>query len=698
MQYLYVDTETYCEIPIDRGLANYVPACELTMIQWALDEGPVTVWDMTAGRPPTLDAFCAALRDPNYIKVFHNSAFDRRVLSAKLPGGPVPVEQIHDTMVQARSHALPGDLAGLCAVLGVPLDRAKSKADRELMLFFAKPGKNGHRNTRLTHPAKWQDFLGYGDRDVVAMRECRHRLPTWNYTYGSPEWQAWVRSERINDRGMPINRRYVEQAIELAHNMRAQLADEAAETTDNYLTSTNQRALLLEYLAVELGVNLSDLTASTIEAALNSGELPQEARFLLQNRLQTASVSVAKFKRIRTLLPPDDRLYGAYEFCGAGRTGRWSAKGFQPHNMPRPDMSVAAIIQFILATTSGIADLLYQEYLMMRMLANGVRGMVQAHAEQKLVVADLANIEGRKAAWFAGEAWKLAAFAAYDAGDGPDLYRLAYARAFGVTPEEAGGMRRQIGKVLELSMGYQGGVGAFVNMAANYGIDLDELAKFAGPLIPAPVWQAAMRSYEWAIKKHRTYGLSMYVWMVCDSLKRLWRAAHPAIVNMWALLESSIREVITAKADTWVPAGERLHVGRVGTWLLVRLPSGRYLCYPNAHLEADKDALGGDTIAYWGVHPFTHQWREIQSHGGKFFENICQASAADNLRIGQEAAEDAGYPIVLHSHDENVAEVPDEPQYSGERLAALMCTRRPWMDGLPLAAKGYECTIYGKED
>ena len=101
-------------------------------------------------------------------------------------------------------------------------------------------------------------------------------------------------------------------------------------------------------------------------------------------------------------------------------------------------------------------------------------------------------------AYLAGEQWKIDAYADYDLGIGYDMYVLTYARTFNVKPETVTKDQRQLGKVLELALGYGGGVGAFVTFANGYGIDLNKLAETIWPVLPDYVLSEAYNFWEWS--------------------------------------------------------------------------------------------------------------------------------------------------------------------------------------------------------
>ena len=703
MSRCFLDLETYSEVPITHGTYAYAAAAEVMLFAWAIDDGPVHVHDATRGGPLPADLH-DALTDETVEVWAHNSMFDRTVLRVGgARGWPVSinaarqVERWRDTMVQALAHSLPGSLGALCEILQVPQDQAKDKDGRQLVHLFCKPRPKTSkiaRATRQTHPEEWAKFVRYAGLDIEAMRECQRRMPAWNYPgtrlAGGAGWRElclWHLDQRINDRGVAIDGDLVHAAIAAVDVEQRRLADRTAEMTGGQVASATQRDALLAHILEAYGVDLPDLQGSTLERRVNDPDLPLELRDLLAVRLASCTTSTSKYKALAKGTSRDGRLRGTLQFNGAGRTGRWAGRLFQPQNLPRPKLEQEEIDLGIDALLAGAADLVAED--VMQLASSAIRGAIVAPPGRKLVVADLANIEGRDAAWLAGEDWKLQAFRDFDAGTGPDLYKLAYGKSFGVDPGAVSKDQRQVGKVQELALGYEGGVGAFVTFAAAYSIDLEDLADKVLPA--APVWaiEEAERFLRWTEDKGgQTFGLSRSAFIACDAVKRGWRNAHSAISSFWPELRNVVIDAIEGPGRTLVC--RRLKVRRDGNWLRIGLPSGRALCYPSPQVS-------DGAISYMGVNQYSRKWSRLKTYGGKLFENVCQAVARDVMAHNMPAIEEAGYALVLTVHDEVICEAPDAPEFNPEHLASLLAANPPWAPDMPLAAAGFETYRYRKD-
>lgn len=687
---LFLDTETRSPVPISHGTARYAASSEVIIVSWAVDYGKAQVWDVLSGRPMP-ESLSAALRNADEVWA-HNAYFDR----TNGAGAPlhldklVPMHKWRCSMALALSHGLPGGLDKLCDVFKVEQSRAKHQGGKDMIRLFCIPKKDGSYNDKRSHPEDWKRFLDYAKNDIPAMQEVHRQCPKWNYGSDRPaakrEVALWHLDQKINDRGFAVDVDFAREAVRATEAEKRRLAARTQELTEGEVERTTQRDRLLAHLLSVYGVTLPDLRADTIERRLNDPELPEPVKELLRMRQDASKASTSKYRRVLQM-EVGGRMSGTLQFCAASRTRRWGGRGFQPQNLPRPSHEFENILFGIDVIKDRAEDLFLDD--VMALSSSAIRSVIVAPEGKKLVISDLSNIEGRVLAWIAGEQWKLDAFAAFDAGHGPDLYKMAYARAFNIRPEDVTSAQRQIGKVLELAMGYQGGVGAFVTFAAMYGVDLEELAATARSTIPKSVLSDAESFWGYAVKVKRTYDLPKHVFIACDSLKRLWRLAHPKTTELWAAVERASKAAV-ANPGTKYKAGDMLTFVRQKAWMYMLLPSGGVLCYPEPRVDAD-------ALTYAGVCPYAKKWKRIGTHSGKTVENGVQGIARDIMAGAMPKAEAAGYEVVLTVHDELVTETPDTETLSAAGLSAILAEGEDWSAGLPLAAAGYETHRYRKD-
>lgn len=672
--------------------ANTSPWCAA----YAFDDGPVQVWTPDQPCPDDLADHILS----GGLMAAWNAAFERtcfvRVMGPRFHW-PVPdLKQWRCIMVQAMAMALPAKLEFAAPAIGVEL--RKDAVGGRLMKQMMRPRKKDPL-TWWDEPEKIARLIEYCRVDVEVERAIEKRLRPLKQS----ELDLFHLDAKINDRGAFVDTELC-AAANLVIDKQAEHYDEEMQELTTYEVSACSNAGQLTKWLRQQGIDTDSVAKGSVEDMLTQ-DLPPVARKALLLRQKAAKASVAKVDALLRGMDRDGRARGLLQFHSA-LTGRWAGRRFQPQNLPKPDMSsedVARSVKLLRTADYNTLSLVYEEPL--GIVANCLRGMISAAPGHRIIAGDFSNIEGRVLAWLAGEQWKLDAFAAYDAGLAPDLYIQSYARTFGVPLFDKKDPRRDIGKKMELASGFGGGHGAYMR----FGVE-GPVAETIKDLVRAATtpekWEAADAKYK------PGFELTRHQWVALRITIDAWRDAHSAIRQFWADIEDAAIRA-TEEPGTLFRAG-RVGLKKSGSFLFMRLPSGRFLTYPYPQVlrlptkwKNDKgETVYKDSLTHMAtinISNASHKvdakatgtWARISTYGGKLAENATQATARDVLADAMPRLEAAGYPIVLTVHDEAVAE-PKIGHGSLEEMKTIMATGPEWAAGLPIAVDGFEAERYGK--
>lgn len=742
---LHIDIETYSPTDLkSRGLYNYVgdPEFEILLLAHAFENQPVQLIDFTKKNSDTqkqIQDFLELYHNPEIQLIAHNAQFERICLGKKF--APVDPSRWKCTMAMCSNAGIELSL-GLASFMLGGKSLKMIEDGKHCVRYFCSPQKaRGTKFRNLpdhsdpTNPSTklWDIFCAYCVSDVEAERDIFKRLSGLHV----PEFEKALYSidQKINDKGVRVDKAFTEKILLLIED----LSQDAMQAANQLGVENTKSAKQIVEFCTKHGVDAADAKKATVDRLIKSEDTPEDVKKVLTLRQSSNKSSLKKYQSILDFAGSDDRVRGLFQFGGAARTGRWAGRGVQVQNLPRNENPYLDIIRNFLGNpenrsvpSSSIFSMLQNEYGdVADLLSQLIRTAFVPEKGKKFVVLDFSAIEARVLSWLAGEKWRLDVFSSHGL-----IYEASASMMFGVPIEAVdkktavGSELRQKGKVAELALGYQGGVGALKAMGAE-----------------------KMKLSEDAMK----------------DIVAKWRTANPAIVQFWADIEKTAIEVIT-KADPNAPlkqVGAHVKMGYVSGFFQIHLPSGRILSYfrPNvlttpselpdfAQLYETVKNAGITTVKQLGealakpiskqpyffgrasannynfrslakiyaqMEGFRHnfgnyprtitysectatavpQHAEASTYAGKLVENITQAVARDCLAYAlaeMSKIEKLGLPV-MHIHDELVFEVSNEnatPEFY-QFVQRKMAEPISWAKDLPLGASGFIGDFYKKD-
>lgn len=672
------------------GAYNYVthPTFELLSIAYDLKEG-VGVRFWRPGLQDPLDLF-NYVRSGGLISAF-NSGFEFWVWSlfcAPRLGWPTldPL-QLRCDMSKARAWSLPGSLAdvGRALQLASQKDAGGSALIRKLTVPRAPTKKNPDRRWyRHTAPEDFAKFDVYNVQDVIAEAEASARIPD----LCPRELPIWQFDQTVNRRGMRIDMPAVHNGIAIAEQAVAKGSAELFTITDGRARSVSEVAKILEWMGTR-GVYLPSLDEDIVEEELTKIHEPAVQR-VLTLRQALSFGSVKKLYAMRAQVCGDDRLRDQYAYHGA-HTSLWNGQGVQVLNLYKGTINTPAEIEAALGVIASgsleYCEAIYGDAL--QLLANCLRSMIIASPGCRLIMSDYSAIQAVITSCLAGEQWRIDVFRTHG-----KIYEAMAAELTGKTLQFYLDHREKTGKHHPDRQTY----GKIPVLASDFGAWISGWKKFG-----ADAFGDDQAIKEMILRTRARIPMIVELWG--GQTRNLFgrdRAGNRALE--YAELHGLEGAAVAAIQRPGTCYGYRGIRYQVHDDVMYCQPpgNGAPLCYHEPRLAPSRKtwARPWDLELSYMSHSKKLGWHREPMYGGVFTQHVVSKVAREFQADALLRLERAGYPIVMHTHDEGVADVPHGIGSAPEYLRIVNdhdWTARTGGDAWPVKAPGAEEVMrYGK--
>jgi DNA polymerase len=630
----------------------------------------------------------------------------------------ISIRQLRCSSVKCRAAGYPGALGNVTEVL--PVRTKKDKDGKHLMDLFSIPRNPTKKDPRVftlpsDAPDEWARYKNYNRVDIRSEHEVSTLVPD----LPPDEQRRWFLDQEINDRGMAVDSKHIEDCIAIVEQTYNKFGTEFRELTGGI--EPTELAQLQGWLTAG-GVPMYNMQAKTVDATVdrltietaNNGGLVSPQLRALQIRQMLASASVKKLYALRASTSRDGRVHDMYQMHAThhGRTGGY---GPQPANLYKGDWheppDVDKALTVIASRSLPAIEAAYPKLGPLDVVNNCLRSLFIAGPGMQLISSDYSAIEDVVLAALAGEQWVLDVHHTHGM-----IYEAQISRMTGVPFQEFIDHRIKTGGVFVNGRDHVGGIfggkhhplrqqGKLAKLSGGYASWINGWKKFG-----ADKYYSDDREIKRAILDYRdTVPNTVELWggQTRNKFNRAPDGSYAPEREELYGLEGAAIQAVKEPGKAFYGNRARTIVFQMGAddCLYMVLPSGRFIQYHTPRLAPATRQWASPwelALTYWGWNTNPEKgppaWIQMDLYGGVLTQNATGGTARDIQMHGMENVTALGYPIVMHAYDETVSEVPigfGRIEEFEEGLNSLPAYAKGW----PIKAKGgWIGPRYGKWD